>query len=101
MCVCWNVLTDFGMTSLCLGFMNVCAAFFRLLATDRRDEVRHDEVAGCIYTAIGCNSSKSNLLRQFFLRHVRHTTFRYYLGLSCSFLNYVFIIRFLDTFQLV
>jgi len=82
------------LTSLCLGFMKVCAAFFRLLATDTRDEVRHDEVTGRIYTAICCNSSKSYLLKQFFFRHVRHTTFRYYLGLSGSFLNYVFIIRF-------
>jgi len=81
--------------------MNVCAAFFRLLATDRCDEVRHDEVTGCIYTAISCNSSKSYLLMQFFRRHVRHTSFRYYLELLGSFLNYVFIIRFLDTFQLV
>jgi len=57
-----------------LGFMNICAAFFRLLAADRRDEVN-----GCIYTAICCNSSKSYLFKQFFLRHMGHTTFRYYL----------------------
>jgi len=67
-----------------------------LLATDRCDEVN-----GCIFTAICCNSKRSYLLKQFSLRHMRHATFRCCLGLLGSFLNYVFVISFLDTFHLV
>jgi hypothetical protein len=77
-----NFLCDFPV----LGLMNIGVAFFRLLATERRDDVN-----GCFYTVICCKSNKIYLLKHFFLRWMRYTTFRYYLGLLGRFFKMMFL----------
>lgn len=92
----WNLLTNFQYDFPVLGLMNIGVAFFRLLATGR-----HDDVNGCFYTAICCKSSKRYLLKHFFLRQMRPTTFRYYLGLmgGCFYVMFLSLVYSLHQAQ--